>query len=510
MIQRLIFATALVAVTTAAAQTRSIPLTELHDRIAGGWAGQMIGVSFGAPTEFRSLQKINEGELPKWTPGMVKEALDQDDLYVDMTFAQVLDDKGLNATTADFGDMFRNAKYRLWHANLAARRALKRDIPASLAGTPKYNAHANDIDFQIESDFIGLMAPGMPQSSNSIAGRAGRVMNSGDGLYGGMYVSCMYAAAFFETKDVRRVVEAGVACIPAASPYAKVIRDVLAWSRQYPDDWRKVWHMINDKWDGREPCPEGALKPFNIDAKLNGAYLTLGLLYGGRDFSKTIEVATRAGQDSDCNPASAAGILGVMLGYNAIPDEWKSGIPALANQKFNYTNFTFNEIVESTQKRAIALAVANGGKAHGGVLDIKMQAAKPAKLEIWDDYGSPVERIAVSDARWMFVGPWSPLKTNKTAKEKGAEAQIEFTGTGAIIVGLYQPTGGRYDIFLDGKFDSTLDSNSDETDTKSGESIWHKFGLPNAKHTVRLVVRGEPFGKVTGTDVTLGDLVVFR
>ena len=47
-----------------------------------------------------------EGDLPKWTPDRVSNALDQDDLYVDMTFAKVLDDKGLDATTADFGAMF--------------------------------------------------------------------------------------------------------------------------------------------------------------------------------------------------------------------------------------------------------------------------------------------------------------------------------------------------------------------------------------------------------------------
>ena len=51
--------------------------------------------------------------------------------------------------------MVREAKYRLWHANLAARRALKRGIAPELTGTPRYNAHANDIDFQIESDFVG-------------------------------------------------------------------------------------------------------------------------------------------------------------------------------------------------------------------------------------------------------------------------------------------------------------------------------------------------------------------
>src|SRR5438270_11819274 len=94
--------------------TREISMADLRDRIEGGWAGQMIGVSYGAPTEFRYREKIIEGDLPKWTPDRVSNALDQDDLYVDMTFAKVLDDKGLTATTADFGAMFRDAKYRLW------------------------------------------------------------------------------------------------------------------------------------------------------------------------------------------------------------------------------------------------------------------------------------------------------------------------------------------------------------------------------------------------------------
>src|SRR5262249_19766742 len=111
--------------------TREITREALRDKIAGGWAGQMIGVSFGAPTEFRFRQAmVPDDRLPKWKPDMVSEALDQDDLYVDMTLAKVLDDKGLDATTDDFGAMFKDAKYRLWHANLAARRALKRGVPA--------------------------------------------------------------------------------------------------------------------------------------------------------------------------------------------------------------------------------------------------------------------------------------------------------------------------------------------------------------------------------------------
>ena len=490
----------------------SIPLAELRDRIAGGWAGQMIGVSYGAPTEFRSNGKILPAEkVPAWRPERVDNSLDQDDLYVDMTFAKVLDDKGLNATTEDFGRMFRDAKYRLWHANLAARRALKRGVPATLSGTPKYNAHANDIDFQIESDFIGLMAPGLYSAAADIAWRAGRVMNYGDGIYGGIFVSCMYSAAFVES-DPHKVVAAGLACLPAQSPYAKTVADLIAWHNQDPTDWEHAWQQLEDKWDRRDPCPEGALKPFNIDAKLNGAYIALGLLFGDADMTKTLDISTRSGQDSDCNPSSAAGILGVLLGYEKIPEFWKGGIPAIADRKFNYTDFTYKSIVESTYKRAIALAQAHGGRLQGDKLVLALQQPAPAKLELWDDYGLPVERIANTDARWKFQGDWATDGKTPTrySDRKGAEATVEFEGTGAIVTGPYFPEGGQADVYFDGKLDRTVDVYPDEDSRKGGDAVWHAFGLKPGRHTVRIVVRGEPFAESKGAKLGLDDVVVFR
>ena len=498
----------------AAAQpsTRTISLTELRDRIAGGWAGQMIGVSYGAPTEFRYKGVIiPKDKLPQWKPEKVDNSLGQDDLYVDMTFAKVLDDKGLDATTEDFGAMFKDAKYDLWHANLAARRALKRGVSATLTGTPTYNAHANDIDFQIEADFIGLMTPGMPQAANSIAWRAGRVMNYGDGLYGGMFVGCMYAAAFFES-DPHKVVEAGLACMPGKSPYALLIKDLLAWHKQTPQDWEKVWQQVQAKWDRRDPCPDGALHEFNIDAKLNGAYIAFGLLFGDGDMTKTIEISTRAGQDSDCNPSSAAGILGTMLGYEKIPGMWKDGIPRISGRKFRYTDFTFKTIVDSTYSRALAVAKKNGGSVAGDVLTVKMQAPKEPKLELWDDYGSPVERIAYTDPRWKFTGAWQDDAKMKSrwADAKGAETTVEFEGTGAILAGPYLPEGGQADVYLDGKFSRTVDVYPDENNWKGGESVWHQFHLKPGKHTLRLVVKGEKYGASRGAHVAVTDLVLFR
>ena len=90
---------------------QSISLAELRDKIEGGWAGQMIGVSLRRAHRVPLSRKDDRRRPPEVDADRVSNSLNQDDLYVDMTFAKVLDDKGLNATTADFGAMFRDAKY---------------------------------------------------------------------------------------------------------------------------------------------------------------------------------------------------------------------------------------------------------------------------------------------------------------------------------------------------------------------------------------------------------------
>jgi hypothetical protein len=499
-------------------RARKITQQALEDKVRGGWAGQMIGVSFGAPTEFRSNGKIIEDNLNgfmTWKPERLENAIRQDDLYVDMTFAEVMDRLGLEATTEDYGEAFKNTKYSLWHANAAARRLLNNGIKSPLSGHPKYNIHANDIDFQIEADFIGLMTPGLPQESNRYCERVGRVMNYGDGLYGGMFVSGMYAAAFFET-DVRRVVEEGLATIPAASGYARIIRDVVKWSEQNPDDWRKTWHLIQDTWDKDDSCTGGALQPFNIDARLNGAYIVLGMLYGKGDFSKTMEISVRSGQDSDCNPASAAGILGVMLGYTQIPETWKNGIPAIADKTFQYTNYSFNTINRSTLERAYKVIKSVGGDVTETEATIPYQAPKPAKLEQWS-MGAPQKIIGADDAAWTWKGDWSDQKgkieyrtelRGKLTQSAGAEGTLVFDGTAIVLVGPHSTTGGRADVLVDGKKAGEIDFYID--DRTNDDSLWHVYGLKPGRHTLKVATRDDANPKSKGRDKLLIGAITYK
>jgi hypothetical protein len=494
-----------------AGESRRIAVKALEDKIRGGWAGQMIGVSYGAPTEFRARAKTYDAEIP-WSPEKVSNSINQDDLYVEMTFAEVLDRRGLDATSEQFGAMFRDSKYSLWHANAAARRLLNNGIRAPMSGHPRYNAHANDIDFQIESDFIGLMTPGLPREANRIADRVGRVMNWGDGLYGGMFFGGMYSAAFFES-DPRRVVELGLASIPSGSRYAKIIRDVLAWHARNPSDWRKTWQLIEEKWDKDDACPDGALTPFNIDAGINGAYVALGLLYGAGDFARTLEVSTRAGQDSDCNPSSAAGILGVMLGYENIPGIWKSGIPALADRKFQFTSYSFNEICKSTLARALEAVRRAGGEVRDGEVTVPAQRPKPPKLEQWDP-GVPDKRLFVADSAWTWKGRWTDeTGRNNRAPERsadgaGAEGTLRFTGVAVILAGNRSQSGGMADVFLDGKKMDPINAFIVERTSDSG--LWHTYGLKQGPHTLRVVTRADADPRSKGKKIGISAAVVFR
>jgi hypothetical protein len=469
----------------------------------------MIGVAYGAPTEFRYNSRINSDPIG-WKPDQVKGAINQDDLYVGMTLAETMDRLGLDASTREYGRAFRESKYRLWHANAAARRLLNLGVEAPESGHPKYNVHANDIDFQIEADFIGLMCPGLPRQSNLYCDRVGRVMNHGDGLYGGMFVCGMYTAAYFET-DPRTVVAAGLACLPAESEYARLIQDVLDGHERDSNDWESTWHVIEEKWNKHDSCIDGALDDFNIDAKINGGYVAMGVLFGNGDFAKTLEVATRAGQDSDCNPSSAAGVLGVMQGYKAIPEEWKKGIPAVAEVKFEFTQSSLNDVCRSTLARMEKVVAKAGGKLTDTALEVPTETPEPAPLEQWS-MGIPKVRLAAGDKGIKWSEGWREAKnwrgSYRIAAEKGREFTLEFNGRALALVGDCTPRGGRADVWLDGKPSTPLDTYANETTFDNG--MWHAYGLEPGEHTIRVVLTGEKDERSQGTEVQIQSAVVYE
>jgi len=362
---------------------RRLPVKEYRDKMKAGWIGQMAGVAWGAPTEFRFRDKIMpEDAMPAWKPGLINSAFGQDDLYVEMTFLRSLEQYGLDVPMRQAGIDFANSRYSLWCANNAGRTNLRRGIAPPDSSHPKFNRCPNDIDYQIEADYSGLIAPGMPQMAVKLGEKFGRLMNYGDGVYGGQFMGGMYAEAFFENDPVK-LVEAGLKCIPEQSQYAEMVRDMLRWHKADTDDWQKAWALAQEKYR-QDPAYQKASNG-GIDVKINGAYVVMGLLYGKRDLDQTIIISCRGGQDSDCNPSSSAGVLFTTVGFAKLPERFTGQLNETLI--FSHTAYSFPALIDVCEKLARQTLAQCGGRvekdaAGEEVFVIPVLEPRPSPLEL--------------------------------------------------------------------------------------------------------------------------------
>jgi hypothetical protein len=468
----------------AASSSVRIPKAVLRDKIRGGWAAQTIGVTFGGPTEFNyNGTFIQDYEPIPWYAGYLKETYERspglyDDVYVDLTFVDVIEKQGLDAPADTFAKALAGADYMLWHANQMARHNVLRGMAPPASGHWRNNPEADDIDFQIEADFIGLMSPGLPNAASAYADKVGHIMNSGDGYYGGVFVAAMYALAFVHD-DVRTVVTGALDTIPAASRFHKTISAAIRLHDAHPTDWKRAWFELQREYSEDIGCPDGVFAAFNIDARINAAYVVLGLLYGNGDMSRTISVATRAGQDSDCNPATAAGVLGTILGYDRIPAYWKQGLAEVEGLPFKYTTISLNDAYGLSYKHALEVIRRAGGREDGDAVVIPVQAPVAVAFEQNFEGHFPVAEIRLARAT------------------QGAETRFAFDGIGFAIQGEARSEDGKDHVFL---VDVLVDDVKVETvelptnvNRRRFIPFW-RYAMTDGRHTVRLVVQRSEAG----------------
>ena len=426
---------------TGGTQTVRISAELMRDKIKGGWVGQTVGVCYGGPTEFRWDGSWIQDDVPiDYNENILTKYFNNDDLYMDLAFLAVLDSLGLDASSEALALKFANAGFSLWHANQAGRWNILHGIMPPASGFWKNNPHADDIDFQIEADFIGLLCPAMPATALEYCEKVGHIMNYGDGVYGGVFIASMYCQAYVE-QDIATVVEKALQSLPRESGYYRCISDVLAWWRQYPDDWHRCWFEVQKKWSQDVGCPECTLQPGNIDAKLNGAYVTIGLLYGGMDFGKTLEIATRCGQDSDCNPSNAGGVLGTLIGFEKIPAQWKVGLEQIEDQKFDYCDYSLKDVYEVNYRLAGELVARGGGSVGESSWIIQRQRPEaPDEVEIGFEGLTPSVLIDMPDS---------------SLRDKYS---VAFEGRAFVVNGFLDGDKGdaRYEVRVDGKLLETI------------------------------------------------------
>jgi hypothetical protein len=236
-------------------------------------------------------------------------------------------------------------------------------------------------------------------------------------------------------------------------------------------------------------------RDFNIDAKINAAYIVVGMLYGEGDYAKTLDISTRCGQDSDCNPASAGGILGTMVGFSNIPEDWKKAVYPVEDMDFKYTTVSLNDVYEMGMKHALQVLAKNEAKMDGDNIEIPFQEVKPVALEVSFEGHFPVSRDGL----------------NKKLDKANKEIEFEFTGIGFVLNGGVNKLNKENTEDADLQLELTIDNGTPEQFSMSSnfskrrhEIAW-KYQLTDGPHKVKIKL----LNPTPGFEVNAGDLIVY-
>jgi len=320
----------------------SVTLTgdELYEKILGGWTGRAAGCMLGKPVEGWKREKIREllefcGEYPlsDYFPevpenergigfgegtgsllrGNIDRAVRDDDTDYTLLGLKILEGFGKDFKPEDVAQFWlRRLPFACTYT--AERVAYKNFVngvwpPASAIYR---NPYREWIGAQIRADAWGYACPGAPEEAAALAFKDACISHTKNGIYGEMWAASMIAAAF-ACDEPAEAVRAGLSQIPQNCRLAEAIRAVLSW---VPTD------SSPEETIGRVLERYGDYSP--VHTINNAAIVAAALLWGERDFSRTVGIAVMAGLDTDCNGATAGSVLGVMIGVGTIPEKWRS------------------------------------------------------------------------------------------------------------------------------------------------------------------------------------------
>ena len=310
-------------------------MKDMLERIYAGFLGMNIGIRLGAPVEpaawdFERIAKYY-GDIRGYVKNYKNFAAD-DDVNGPVYFLRGYLDNGLHKplTPQAVGEAWlnyaRNGIGLYWwggegvSTEHTAYLNLKRGIPAPQSGSIAQNGIvlAEQIGGQIFIDTWGLIALGDPHRAAELARTAASVSHDGNGLYGAAFIAACIASAY-EAKSVGEILEAGLKEIPQDSTYAQVVRAVWDFYRENPEDYRKCMTYLIENW-GYDKYP-GVCHIIP-----NAGVCVLAMLYGEGDLSRTVEIATMCGWDTDCNAGNVGTILGVYQGLGGIPAHYREPI----------------------------------------------------------------------------------------------------------------------------------------------------------------------------------------
>ena len=320
-----------------------------YDKIYGAWLGRCAGCLLGQPVEGWHRARINglleeTGNLPlsyyissdipeeikvKYDVNDDKKAYgaektgwinnvsympEDDDTNYTLLALKIAETYGRDFTPDDVAESWL-MNLPLLHLCTAERVAY---INLAQCIYPPYSASYRNvyrewIGAQIRGDLFGYICPGDMKTAAEMAWRDASISHVKNGIYGEMWVSAMLAKAAV-CDDTEEIIRSGMKQIPAESRLHKELTEML---RRYNagETAEQAAAYILERYDEKN-------NHHWCHTISNADIVALGLLWGEKDFARTMQLCLTMGFDTDCNCATAGSVLGMILGAEKLPKAW--------------------------------------------------------------------------------------------------------------------------------------------------------------------------------------------
>ena len=347
-----------------------ISRSQLKDKIAGAWIGQMVGNIYGLEHENKFVEEPGEGPFvfnkAMRKMSAVDGAFSDDDTDVEYLYLMMMERYGIDPTYAQVreGWMY-HIRDRVWLANRGALGLMHFGLTPPFTGDKRYNPHWFQIDPQLINEIWAYTAPGMPVYAAGISEWAARITSDDWATSPTVVYGAMYSEGFFES-DIPTLIRHAKKYLPRGDRFRHVIDECIALHKRYPDDWKAARKVIADELYFNEDDLSKSI--WNAD--LNGALGILSLLYGDGDIEKTLTIGCALGFDCDNQTATMCGLLGVINGVGSVPldrampfEHWTK---PFNDRYINVTRYdmpdaSIEDLIERTTVLAEKMILARGG-----------------------------------------------------------------------------------------------------------------------------------------------------
>lgn len=311
------------------------------DQVLGGWIGKSMGGAIGARFEgYKGWIELDPaGMFPEKMPP-------NDDLDLQILWLKVLEEKGAALSGDDLAEAWLEGCWYPFNEYGIFRRNWRLGIHPPMSGRFTNQFWETGEGCPIRAEIWGYVFPGAPDLAAHFAWFDGTLDHTEQSVGAEQMLAAMSSMAFF-VPDVRRLVAMFSHYLPAGTPIQRLTQAAF----QAYDEGLSL-RDARDRLMALEGVPEAC------DAQINIPFTFLGLLYGGNDLEKVMLSALACGYDTDCTLASAAALVGQILGAQRIPAYLKDpvGDELVMGIQYRRPEMTLSALARDTTRVGVLLA----------------------------------------------------------------------------------------------------------------------------------------------------------